>query len=352
MPFSTASKASDRGRHHRPAIGHRLPRRHAVTLASGGHDDDRRALVIRAELRRRDEADGLGNRARSGPSPTTTSGEPAGGVCELLHSLLLGEPTDVQHVRRLLGLAHVSRDADAARDHAHVSRAQTASVVRERRRRTDDDVRRGGRADARADGPAGERDVGPPQLEHQRLPGREGGQRRQAASARGRRRRRVRHARAARAKSTRKSGARDPPRRRPKVVDDPVAVGDAVVPEGLQARRPRPSTPFARSASTPSRRTPGDVAPRPRYDVVRTTTFSRRSSRSCASARAGDREQREHVEVVEGHRQVEDVGDHRRDYDAAVRPQPSGRIARRERVSRPPRARDRCAASAHARRNR
>ena len=82
-----------------------------------------------------------------------TRGEPVGRLEELEDPLLLAQPADEEHVRRLVGLADLGRDLDAVRDHAHVAGAERAGRVGEERRGGDDERARGARAAARATAP-------------------------------------------------------------------------------------------------------------------------------------------------------------------------------------------------------
>ena len=118
--------------------------------------------------------DASGTRARSGPSPTITRGSPAVASSELVDPLLLGEPPDEEHVRRLVRLPDVApgsrrRSGRRARRPRRASRAAAASdsdgtrTMRARRSRAAGDPRR----------PLRELDVRAPELDDERPPRRE-----------------------------------------------------------------------------------------------------------------------------------------------------------------------------------
>src|SRR5262249_28849132 len=84
----------DRGCHHGAATGHRLPRDDAVPLAAGRDADDGRALVVRPELSRRDEADGFGHLGAERPVAYDYARQALGRLEELEDPFLVAEPTD------------------------------------------------------------------------------------------------------------------------------------------------------------------------------------------------------------------------------------------------------------------
>ena len=157
------------------------------------------------------------------------------------------------------------------------------------------------------------------------------------ASAHGRRRRHGHARRAARAYASRKaatSSAFHGRRRRLPTIPSPYARPKCA--KGRPARRPRPRRPAARRCSTASRtKTPGDVVRIRGYDVVRTTTFIRVGRAASDDRAAPTASGREDVEVVEGHREVEDVRDERR-HERRRHP-PRQRVGSAPRADRAPR---------------
>ena len=134
-------------------------------------------------------------------------------------------------MRRLLRPADSGGDLDAARDHAHVPRAERAHVVRERARRAHDGPRPPHERPEEPGRAPRELDVRPPRLQHEGLPGR---------NPRDGRRQPVRvhdlgvarsPPRRAREREEEEGQEQHEPRPRAQVVRDPVAVGDPEVTE-------------------------------------------------------------------------------------------------------------------------
>ena len=107
--------------------------------------------------------------------PVADDDERQAGRCldELPNTLLLREPPHVEDVRWLVGQADILRNVDAARDHAHLARAERSRVGRERIRGTDDDPRAPQNRPKQPRQPLCELDVAPPQLHDERLARRE-----------------------------------------------------------------------------------------------------------------------------------------------------------------------------------
>ena len=171
---------ADRGRDDRPPVGHRLARDHAVALAPRRDADDRRALVVGAELGRRDEADRLGHAVAQRAVADDHARQALRRLEELEDALLLAQPAGEEDVRRLVRLADLGRDLDAVRDHAHLARAERARAASARNVDAASTTPRArGRSGRTSHGRAArELDVRPPDLEHERLPGRERRERR------------------------------------------------------------------------------------------------------------------------------------------------------------------------------
>ena len=124
----------------------------------------------------RDEADRLRHAHR--PGADDHARQPLGRGEELLDPLLRREPADEEDVRRLLGLADRLGDLDPARDHAHLARAELARRVGEGLRGRDRQPRAAQERPEEPRRPPRELDVGAPELDDERLPGRERGERR------------------------------------------------------------------------------------------------------------------------------------------------------------------------------
>ena len=223
---------ADRGRDDRPSPRHRLARGDAVALAPRRRGDDRGALVVR-------------RRAPPGARSPTRSGHPraqrpvaddderqaAARLDELEHALLLREPPDVEHVRRLVRRADRVGDGDAARDDPDVARAERRAPASAR----NDDAaitssRAAGAPAARATGSApGELEVRAPHLHDERRAER----RRDRAGREPVRVDEIRVARRPRRRMFQRNAGTSSaqPRPRAQVADDPVAVRDAEVPE-------------------------------------------------------------------------------------------------------------------------
>ena len=183
---------------------------------------------------------------------------------------------DEEHVRRVVRLADRLRDLDAARDHAHLARAELARRVGEGLRGDDHEPRA---AQDRPDEPRrapGELDVGAPELDDERLPGRERREPRRepvrvdevgvprGSPRRPREARRGRPAAAARATAARAGCRRSRARRRARSAG--TTAGETT----------STSTPArAHALDRVARRTaPRRPASSRGYEVVRTTTFT------------------------------------------------------------------------------
>src|SRR4029077_6734511 len=114
-------ETADPGRDERPGVPHRLARREAVALAPRRHADDGRALVVRAELGRRDEADRFRDARAQRAVADDHARQPLGRLDELEHSLLLAQAAREEHVRRrLLGRLYRRGQVYAVRDDENV----------------------------------------------------------------------------------------------------------------------------------------------------------------------------------------------------------------------------------------
>jgi hypothetical protein len=215
-------------------VRHRLPGNHPVALPPRGHDDDCSPVVPGAELGGRHEADGVGEQRAERPVPDDDQRKPAPRLDELADALLLREPTDVEDVRRVVRLAEGLGDRDGARDHADLAGAETPCVLGERAGRADDSLRPGHETARERPHVPCERHVRAPQLQDERLAGRQGGKRAREPVRMDDVRVTARPPRGAREGEEEERQQRRLPRRAPQVVDDPVAVGD---PEVAEARR-------------------------------------------------------------------------------------------------------------------
>ena len=140
-PSSTASRRPpDRGSDDRASVGHRLPGYDAIALPPGRADDDSRALVVRAEIAWRDEADGIRNSIAERPVSDDHTWDSLGRLEELEDALLFREPPDEEDVGWFVRHADLSRQFDAARNHTNVSRSELAPSLGERAGRAEDDA--------------------------------------------------------------------------------------------------------------------------------------------------------------------------------------------------------------------
>ena len=171
----------------------------------------------------------LATRAR--PLAHDDEGEPLGGLGELAHALLLGQATDEEDVRRLVGLAHGVRSPHALRDDANVPRPERACIVREGRRGADHDPRAAHEPPCKRPGPRRKRRVGAPGLEHDRLPRRQRGNHARKPVCVDDVSRACGTTRSARKREEEERERERLPRRGAQVVDDAVPVGDPVVAE-------------------------------------------------------------------------------------------------------------------------
>ena len=287
-----AGRAGRSRRRRRGRAGRRPPRRRPAGRAPSPRRRRRRSPRGATGRRRR-------RRARRGASSSSCGTQPsapghavaqravardderqaARRLDELEHALLRGEPPGVEHVRRLvrlgdrrpgtstpLGITRTSARAELARSRGELLRG----ADREPRARAGSR-----RASQRARAARARR----------RCPraGRRTACRSRAATAPGGQPVRVDEVGVARRSARRaREGARASPARRSRepwppaqVADDAVAVGDPEVAERRAARRPRRSTPRARSCSTASAtKRPATSSGERGYDVVRTTTFT------------------------------------------------------------------------------
>src|SRR5581483_5656268 len=121
-----AARAPCAARRRRPAGDH------AVALPPRGADDDGRTLDVAPHLKRRHEAERAGNAVPQGAVADDDERQAARRLDELEHALLLREATDVEDVRRLVGLGHHLRDVDAGRHDRDVAGAELARGRRQR----------------------------------------------------------------------------------------------------------------------------------------------------------------------------------------------------------------------------
>ena len=216
-----------------------------------------------------------GTRSRSGPSPTITRGRPAGRLDELEDALLLAQPADVEHVRRVGRLADLVGDLDrrSGSRAPRVAPSAAASPARNddaaitmRARRTSGRTSHGTRRASSTSVPQTWRTNGLPVA---------------SAASRGRDPVRVhdvgvarRPPRRPRERGQEERHRGDEPGPRAQVLHDPAAEGDAEVAE-VGRRDDRTSTPASRSRATASAtNTPATSSAERGYDVVRTRTFT------------------------------------------------------------------------------
>jgi hypothetical protein len=117
---------------------HGLARDHAIALPPRRASNDGRALVVRAEHARPDEADGTRNSIAERPVSDDHTWDPLGRLEELEDPLLVREPPDEEDVGWFVWRADVSRQFDAARNHTNVSRSELAPGLGERAGRAED----------------------------------------------------------------------------------------------------------------------------------------------------------------------------------------------------------------------
>jgi hypothetical protein len=152
-------------------VRHRLEAGDAEALPPRGTGDDRCTRVQALEFLVRDEAACSPDASTERPVAGHDEVEAAGGFDELEHALLRRQATRVKDLRRIRLLADLGGDVDAAWNHPHVARAQLARLVRERRRRGDDDPRAAEHGAREARNTPSELEVGPPDLDDVRPAG-------------------------------------------------------------------------------------------------------------------------------------------------------------------------------------
>ena len=168
------------------------PGRPPVTLPPRRYDDDGCPLVVRPSSRRRRQSRRVGEGATGAGRRRRRRAAVRGRLREFAHPLLLREPADVQHVRRLVGpgLGVGNRTPLGI---TRTSRPRAPARCGERGRGADDDPR--ATTSRRASQPHAtcQSDVRAPELQDDRLPGRRAQATRSAASARAPRRRPATH---------------------------------------------------------------------------------------------------------------------------------------------------------------
>ena len=335
-------EAADGGRDHRPAVRHRLGARRRRSPRGATGTRPPRPARVGADLRRRDEADRARHRARSGPSPTMTSGSPPAAATSSRTPFSSREPPDVEHVRRLVGRPDLGRGSRRRSGRPATSRApssprrrrpapRTRAITSRARRSTRPKSQRARRASSTSV-PQSWTTNGLPVASAASADGSQCACTRSASAA---------ARRAARAKAKAKAAAQRRHGRRAQVAGDPVSVRDPVVPE-RRRRHDLDVDPRRRTASTASRdEEPGDVFRR-RAD---TTSSGRRPSRLAA---AGEHDRAPRRRAARTRRSSRTTSSGRRrsrrssPTSAAVSPHASGRTRAatgRRRPARPGRSR-------------
>ena len=312
--MTTTDEPAHGRRHDRPAVRHRLAGGDAEALAARRDADDRRALVVRAELARAGRSRrASGTRSRSGPSPTITRGSPS----VASRSSRMPFSGESRPTKRTCGGSSGSPTSSGIATTGSGSRARRARRARGPRRR-------GTRTRA----------IATPRAPQQRA--REPGQRAararrpcpraarrtacrvaSATSADGSQCACTRSAsraarRAARANATRNAGSSEhEPRPPAQVAGDAVPVRDPEVAE--RCRRDDLDLDAERAARPRRRRATKCPATSPGVARVRRRQDDDLHQAPGEHDRRREHEQREREEVVELHRQVEDVRGHRPD---------------------------------------
>ena len=129
LVLDRVDEAADGGRDHGAAVGHRLAGDDAVALAARRDAHHRRALVVGPRLVVRDEPDRFGNLDRAGSDDHARQ-------ARRRRRGTRGSPSRARGGRRRGRAAapparRPPRDLDAARDHAHLARAELARSVGE-----------------------------------------------------------------------------------------------------------------------------------------------------------------------------------------------------------------------------
>ena len=218
----------------------------------------------------RDEAEGVRNVRTQRAVAGDDERHPFRRRHEVEHTLLRRQPADVQDPWRRRLVAPVDGHVDAARDHAHLPRAELPRVLGERARRADHQpCAPHDRARKRPHAPC-ELHVRPPQLQNERLarrerdkPGREPMGMQEVGVPR-------RPARRGGEGREHERQSEDALRAQAQVPDDPRTVGDAVVTEGRRGHdldvRARGAQVLHRVRNKASRRVPGEARVRRRKD--------------------------------------------------------------------------------------
>ena len=130
---TASSRPPDSGRHDRPSVRHRLAGHDSVALSPRRTDDDGSPLVVRPELGRRHEADGVGYEAPERPVADDHARDALRGPRQLRDPLFRRQPTDEQHVRWIRRLDERFGQVDAACDHPDVGGTDSRKRLRHAR---------------------------------------------------------------------------------------------------------------------------------------------------------------------------------------------------------------------------